>query len=57
MTGDLPEKIYVQLQRRRSDTDTDTDTWASADGNPKTYTELAAQYVHRKVADFLYRTG
>ncbi len=35
--GALPEKIYVQLQRRQSD----TDTWASADENPKTYTELA----------------
>ena len=56
MTGDLPEKIYVQLQRR-SDTDTDTDTWVSADGNANTYTELATQYVHRKMADFLYRTG
>lgn len=38
-TGDLPEKIYVQLQRRQSN----TDTWAPvpADGNANTYTELA----------------
>ena len=35
--GDLPEKIYVQLQRRQSN----TDTWVSADGNANTYTELA----------------
>ena len=35
-TGKLPEKIYVQLQRRQPDTD-----WASADENPKAYTELA----------------
>ena len=35
--GDLPEKIYVQLQRRKSG----TDTWVSADGNAKTCTELA----------------
>lgn len=37
-TGNLPEKIYVQLQRRQSD----TDTWVSADGNAKTCTELAS---------------
>ena len=36
-TGKLPKKIYVQLQRRQSN----TDTWASADENPKAYTELA----------------
>lgn len=34
--GNLPDKIYVQLQRRQS-----TGTWASADGNEYTYTELA----------------
>ena len=36
-TGDLPEKIYVQLQRRQPD----TVTWVSADGNANAYTELA----------------
>ena len=35
--GNLPEKIYVQLQRRQSN----TDTWVSADGKENTYTELA----------------
>lgn len=36
-TGDLPEKIYVQLQRRASD----ADAWASADGNANSYAEIA----------------
>lgn len=34
--GNLPEKIYVQLQRRPSG----TDTWAPADRNANAYTEL-----------------
>ena len=51
--GALPEKIYVQLQRRQSD----TDTWASADGKSKDLYRACWQYVHRKVADFLYRIG
>ena len=35
-TGELPEKIYVQLQRRASD----TEAWVSADGTPDSYAEI-----------------
>ena len=44
--GNLPEKIYVQLQRRQSN----TDTWApvSTDENAKTYTELAGSIYNEK---------
>lgn len=46
-TGKLPEKIYVQIQRRQPDTD-----WASADENPKAYTELAGNMYTRKWQTF-----